>query len=180
MKKIKKKITTNTMVKAGFLTALSIVLTRFLSIMVLPSIRLGFGTVPIFISGILFGPGVGGLTGIAADLIGVLINPMGTGYHPGFTFSAFLNGAIPGLFMIYYRKNLKNGNGISFLRIFIVEVFLGITNGIFLNTLWLTQLLGKAYLILLPARALSVLINVPIMTIIIFNILKYFKKETRS
>lgn len=180
MKKNKKSINTNTMVKAAFLTALSIVLTRFLSIMVLPSIRLGFGTVPIFISGILFGPAVGGLTGIAADLIGVLINPMGPVFHPGFTFSAFLNGAIPGLFMIYFRKNLKNGNGISFLRILMVEVFLGISNGILLNTLWLTQVLGKAYLILLPARALSVLINVPIRTIITFNILKYFKNETKG
>lgn len=180
MKKSKNKINTNTMVKASFLIALSIVLTRFLSIMVLPSVRLGFGSVPIFISGILFGPAVGGLTGIAADLIGVLINPMGPAYHPGFTFSAFLNGAIPGLFMLYFRKNLKNGNGINFLRIFMVEVFLGITNGIFLNTLWLTQILGKGYLILLPARALSVLINVPIMTFIIFSILKYFKNETKG
>lgn len=178
----RKKIDTNTMVKAAFLAALSIVLTRFLSIMLpiagLPTIRIGFGGVPIFISGILFGPTVGGITGIVADLIGVLINPMGP-YHPGFTFSAFLNGAIPGIFAIYFRKRPINGSFITFKRILMVEIFLGISNGIFLNTLWLTQILGKGFLILVPARAINTLVNVPIRTIIIYNILKYFKKETK-
>lgn len=174
-----RKMTTNTMVKAAFLTAVSIVLTRFFAIPILPSIRIGFGGVPIFISGVLFGPIVGGITGVAADLIGMLINPMGA-YHPGFTFSAFLDGAIPGLFAIYYRKNSKDGSFITFPKILFIEAVLGIVTGLVLNTLWLTQLLGKGFLILLPARALSTFVNVPIRSIIIYNILKYFKKEIKS
>lgn len=177
MQKSRRKINTNTMVKSAFLAAVSIVLTRFFSIMILPSIRLGLGGVPIFISGILFGPIVGGITGLAADLLGMLINPMGGAFHPGFTFSAFLGGAIPGLFGIYYRKNLKDGNPITFPRVLIAGATLGITTGLVLNTLWLTQLLGKGFLILLPARVVSTVVNVPIRSIIIFNILKYFKKE---
>lgn len=176
MNKNKRKIDTNTMVKAAFLTAVSIVLGRFLTILIIPSIKIGFGGVPVFISGILFGPMVGGITGIASDLIGVLINPMGP-YHPGFTFSAFLNGFVPGLFAIYFRKVLKNKKIITFPRILTVEVFLGVINGIFLNTLWLTQILGKGYLVLLPARAVSVLIHTPLNSIIIFNVLRYMKIE---
>lgn len=184
MTKNKRTMTTNTMVRAAFLTGLSIVLTRFLSIMLpiagLPTIRIGFGTIPIFISGLLFGPGVGGITGVAADFIGMLINPMGMAYHPGITFSAFLNGAIPGVFALYFRKRPINGSYVTFNRILIVETFLGITNSIFLNTLWLTQLLGKGFLVLLPARAINAVINIPLMTVIIFKILDHFKKETKS
>jgi ECF transporter S component (folate family) len=179
MLKRSKKINIKYMVMAAFLTALSIVLTRFLSVIVpiagLPTVRVGFGRAPIVMSGLLFGPLLGGLTGAAADLIGVLINPMGT-YHPGFTISAVLDGVIPGILAILFRKRLVNGNFITLGRVFIVELILTILNSIILNTLWLTQLLGKGYMILLPARVINAVVNLPIQTIIIYTIMKYIRK----
>ncbi len=51
-----KKMNTKTLTQAAFLVALSIVLTRFGSIMVLPTLRVGVGDVPLMMTGMLFGP----------------------------------------------------------------------------------------------------------------------------
>ena len=89
VKKPKMRMPTSVLVKAGFLATVSIVLTRFLSIMLLlgglPALRVGFGNIPIIMSGMMFGPVVGGLTGVVADIVGYLINPMGGTFFPGFT-----------------------------------------------------------------------------------------------
>src|SRR5690554_5360165 len=87
----------------GLLTAVSIVLTRVFGV-VLPiagagALRLSFGEIPIILAGMLFGPGAGALTGLAADLIGYLINSHGGAFFPGFTLSAVLTGLIPGLLL---------------------------------------------------------------------------------
>lgn len=177
--KTKKKISTKVLVRASFLTAISIVLTRFLSIMVpiagLPTIRVGFGGIPIAMAGLLFGPLVGGITGLASDLIGVLINPQGA-FHPGFTLSAILGGFIPGLFTLYFKKNKKNGKDFTLARIFIVKLFTTIIISIGLNTFWLTQLLGRGYLVLLPARLINALINLPIQAFILFTVISFLDK----
>lgn len=177
------KITTRVLVRAAFLTALSIVLTRFLSIIApvggAGTIRIGFGGIPIFISGILFGPTVGGITGVAADLIGVLINPMGQ-FHPGFTFSSFLGGAVPGLFALYFRRRPKNGSYVTFSRVILVKIVLGILTGLILNPIWLIGLYGKASIIAsYPFRILNTVLNIIIASTISYNILKLFKNETR-
>lgn len=178
-----KKISTQVLVRAAFLTALSIVLTRFLSIIApvggAGTIRIGFGGIPIFISGILFGPVVGGITGVAADLIGVLINPMGQ-FHPGFTFSSFLGGFIPGLFALYFMKRTVNGSYITLSRVVIAKVAVSIVTGLILNPIWLIGLYGKASIIAsYPFRVLNTSLNTAIAAIISYNILKMFKNETR-
>lgn len=86
------------MTGSAFLVAVSVVLTRFLSpylaIAGANSLRIGLGTVPIMIAGIVFGPVYGGVVGGAADLIGALLFPSGA-YTPGFTLSAILQGVLP-------------------------------------------------------------------------------------
>lgn len=117
-------MTTSVLVKAGLLAGLSIVFTRVFSFMIplagLPALRIGFGSLPITLAGILFGPLVGGAVGTVADLIGFLINPMGGAYFPGFTLSSALNGIIPGLVFAWMRKrkhsiNFNVVNGISII-----------------------------------------------------------------
>lgn len=126
-------ITTRTLVMASFLAALSIVFTRFLFLMVplggLPALRLSFGESPIMLSGILFGPLVGGLTGLAADLIGVVINPQGA-YFPGFTLSSIMWGVIPGIIAMYFKKiddekdfSILNSILILFLVVGLISMF---------------------------------------------------------
>ncbi len=170
---------TRVLVKAAFLTAISIVLTRFLYYFIplaggLPAIRLSFGEVPIMMSGMLFGPVVGGITGLASDLIGVLINPQGA-FHPGFTLSSILWGLIPGLIFILFRRKKKYDAIYSVVNISVTVTICFIIISLGLNTLWLASMFGKGFMILLPGRVISSIVNIPLQSIIIITLMKYLK-----
>ncbi len=169
-----RKINTKTLTQAAFLVALSIALTRFASIMVLPTLRIGFGEVPLMMSGMLFGPIVGGISGAAADLIGIMINPQGPP-HFGFTLSSMLWGVIPGLYVMYFRSKGDNKSLFSPLRVLAIvgTCYLMISLG--LNTYWLSQLYNKGIIVMLPSRAITALVNIPIQSTIITYLLKYLK-----
>lgn len=163
-------LTTKKLVMASFLSVFSIILTRHGSVMIAGgSIRLGFGNLPTIISGILLGPLAGALTGVISDLIGVLVLSQGT-FHPGFTLSAVLTGAIPGFIISMNRKNR-----FAFLNILMANLAVYVLISLCLNTYWLTHLLGKGFLVLLPGRAITSGIVTIINTVIIFSLSKFFK-----
>ena len=174
---------TRTMVKAGFLTAISIVLTRFMYFFVplagFPALRISFGEVPIMMSGLLFGPLVGGVTGVAADLIGILINSQGA-FHPGFTLSSMLWGVIPGLFYILFKKHKSYEKIYSFMNVFLAVFVSFVVISLGLNTLWLSSMFGQAFVILLPGRVIAAIVNIPLQSIIITTLLKYLKGLVKS
>lgn len=93
------------MCEAAMLTALSVILTRLVPTgfvvalfgMSPLTVRLALGLIPIYIASILLGPVWGASVAAAADLIGYFINPLGGAYFVGFTITAALCGAIPGL-----------------------------------------------------------------------------------
>lgn len=178
MLKKKKQIDVRTMVKAGFLVAISIVMTRFVYIMLplagVQALRISFGDVPLMLSGILFGPLVGGLTGLAADLIGFLVNPMGP-YHPGFTLSSILWGALPGLIFFILKGKRTLEKTLTFANIIIAVAITAIIVSLVLNTYWLSLLYGKGFWILIPTRVVATLISIPVHAIIIKAIVKYLK-----
>lgn len=169
---------TNTMVKAAFLTGISIVLTRFFSIIIpiagFPALRIGFGSIPIAISGILFGPLVGAGTGLAADLLGVLVLSQGQ-FHPGFMLSSVLEGLIPGIIFLIFRRTSKD-NLISLNKVFFQELIVTVFVALLLNTLWLSQLFGESYLAFLPTRIFSSVVNLFLKTTITYNLLKKLYK----
>ena len=174
----KSRISVRTMVKAGFLVAISIVMTRFAYIMVplagVSALRISFGDLPLMLSGMMFGPLVGGLTGLAADLIGFLINPQGP-YHPGFTLSSILWGVIPGIIMYTLRGKKGYDKLFSFKNILIAVTVVTIVVSLGLNTYWLSNLFGKGFIVLLPTRVLAALISIPLNAIILKSLLKYLK-----
>lgn len=165
---------TRVLVKAAFLTALSIVLTRFLYFFPVPTIRISFGEVPIMMSGMIFGPVVGGITGLAADVIGVLINPQGS-FHPGFTLSSILWGVVPGLLFLIFRKYKTYEKKYSITNIAITVTTCIILISLGLNTLWLSSLFGKGFMVLLPGRVISAIVNIPLQSLIIMTLMKYLK-----
>lgn len=114
-----KKITT-----MAFFSTLSIILTRFFSFMIplggLPTLSIGFGGVPIMLSGILFGPISGGIVGLVSDLIGFLINDRGGIYHVGFTINSVLTGIVPGLIFLFIKKYKVKNEHINFINHFII------------------------------------------------------------
>ena len=93
---------------AGLFVATSIIMARFFAgdILIggLSVLRISFGQVPIFISGILLGPVYGAITGALADVLGYLVKPLGP-YFPGFTINGALGGLIPGLLASVYNQN---------------------------------------------------------------------------
>lgn len=159
---------TKILVRAAFFTALSIVLTRMFSIMVTQALRIGFGSLPLIMSGLTCGPVIGAIVGALSDLIGVMINAQGTP-HWGFTFSAMLEGIIPGIISVYFikddKKRLLAGIIISVVLVYSIS-------HICLNTLWLSQLLGKSVIVMLPLRAVKACIEGVLATFILYVIMR--------
>lgn len=131
--------------------------------MLTESLRVGLGTLPIMLSGMMFGPIVGGITGFVADIVGVLINPQGS-FHPGFTLSSVLQGLLPGLVSMYLMQDKKKTNFVSIL-LSIILVFVGVH--LILNSIWISQLYGKAFWVLVPGRVLKVAIEAVVTGILI-------------
>lgn len=146
-------MSTKTLTRSAILVALSVILTRFLSIMVTQTLRVGIGWMPIILTGTLYGPVVGAICGLVEDLVGIAINPQGT-IHFGFTLSSILTGMIPGLLSYFFMKN-KSENQIIAVSSIVVAII--VHSG--LNTLWLSQLYGTGFLILLPTRAIKIVIE---------------------
>jgi ECF transporter S component (folate family) len=227
------------MINAAFLIAISIVLTRLLSITT-PFFRIGFGSIPIMIAGIVLGPKYGFVVGGVADLVGFMMNPAGS-FMPGFTLTSAMTGAIPGwiwgmteqreergfsrtlwiiigvfgagllasIFRVgplrwegnqllvgeivisfvyilatvvigailiaatYFQNQKGNQNG-SIGRLFMVVTLTNFVCSMGLNTLWLSILFGKGFLVLLPGRIILNLITIPVHTIVLFHLSRTF------
>lgn len=163
------RISARKVTSIGLLVGISIVLTRVLGVMIpiagVMALRISFGQIPIMLAGILLGPGAGALTGALADLLGFMLFPFGT-YFPGFTLSAALWGVLPPLILHLLQKKEQYQYG--FIPLLITVFVTSLVVSIGLNTLWLSIMFGKAFWVLLPPRALSNLIQVPIHTTLLY------------
>ena len=90
------------MVFCALLTALAVVCARFLSLAPTETTRYSLETVPIFLSGLLFGPLAGTLVGFASDFLGCLFSPYG--FNPMFCLPPVLLGLCGGLFRPLLKK----------------------------------------------------------------------------
>ena len=137
----KNEFTLRRMTTLALLTAVEIVLSRFLSINAW-NIKIGFSFVPIAAAAMLFGPVDAGIVAALGDLIGALLFPIGT-YFPGFTLTAFLTGCVFGLFL-----HAKRG----WPRYIAATAINQLVLSLLLNTLWLSILYGSPYWPLLLSR----------------------------
>ena len=140
----KAKFSTRMLTTLALLTAIEIVLSRFLSISMW-NIKIGFSFVPVVAAAILYGPLAAGIVGALADFVGALLFPIGA-YFPGFTLTAFLMGAVFGLFL-KKEQNLPRAAAAAGINQFIL--------GLFLNTFWISLLYGSPYLPLLSTRVMQ-------------------------
>lgn len=172
------RFTTRTATNLGLLTAISIVLTRVFGFIIpiagVGALRISFGEIPIMLSGILFGPVAGAVTGVAADLIGYAINSHGGAFFPGFTFTAALTGIIPGLLLFRRMKDPQ------WWQVGLTVLVTDLITGVFLNTLWLTIMFGQGFFILLPARLLARLVTLPIYTLVVFLVGRAYQSYIRG
>lgn len=159
------KITTKVVTRAAILTAISIVLSRFLSIFISQTLKIGFSSIPLMLCGLMFGPLVGAMSGLAADLIGAMIF-LGGQFHLGFTLSSILIAVIPALVKKYLIRDKKN----STLLIVVSVILTFLVAHLLLNSLWLTQLYGMTYPAMMISRAPKVIIEA-ILNIIIMKVI---------
>ena len=141
----------------ALLISLQVILTRFLSIQT-PIVRIGFGFLPLAIMGILYGPTIAFTGGVISDLLGFVMFPTGT-YFPGFTLTTGLTALIFSYFL--YNKDF------SIKRVTIASLIVCLVLNLCLDTFWLSILLGKGYLVLLPTRIVKSLIMIPIQVVTI-------------
>ena len=84
-----------TLVYSAMFMAIAVVLARLLAYAPTESTRYSLETLPIFLTGLFFGPLAGALVGFGSDLIGCLLSPYG--YNPVLCLPPILLGLIAGL-----------------------------------------------------------------------------------
>ncbi len=91
---------------SALLTALSIVLGKYLAVNITDSLRVSFENLPIIMAGLFFGPLIGGVVGAASDMIGCLM--VGYSMNPIITLGACLIGVISGTIGMYAFPKKEN------------------------------------------------------------------------
>ncbi len=163
------KINTRMLAALGVLTAMEIVLSRFLSISTWNT-KIGFAFVPVAIAALLLGPVWAGVVAALADFLGAVLFPVGP-YFPGFTFTAFLMGLVYGLFL--YRKQ-------SFPRILLAVAVHQFILSLLLNTLWISVLYDSVFGPLLVSRLPQCLILTVVQVVVIQALVAVLPRLKRS
>ena len=146
------------LMRLALLIALEVVLSRWLSFNAM-QYKIGFAFVPLAIAAVLYGPLGGMAVGGMSDLLGATLFPSGP-FHPGFTLSTVLKGLMFGLLL--RGKGIENSR-----RIAVAVTFNAVVISLALNTLWIHQLYGTPYLILLGGRVVQELILVPVQFLVL-------------
>ena len=144
--------TTRMLVTLALLSAIGVVLARFIVPMPNPYMRFSIEAVPIIVAGFLFGPLPGALVGFVADFVGCLFS--GYGYNPAFAVPPVLIGLCAGLMRpILYKKT-------TFLRIlgtFFPAVAIG---SILWQSYWLSFFYGShSWLWFLGTRSIQFVVT---------------------
>lgn len=147
----------------SLLIALEIILSRFCSVSAW-NIKIGFNFIPVVIAALLYGPLTAGVAAGVADFLGAVLFPIGM-YFPGFTVTAFLTGAVYGIFL-YKERNT--------FRIFCAVLFSQLVFSLCLNSLWISILYDSPYLPLLASRAIQCAIAGPIRFVVISILIRGF------
>ena len=159
----------------GMLVALSVVLGGLLKVPVslfgVYALKISFGMIPVLIVAFLYGPLYGAMCGALADLLQALLFPAGA-FNPLFTIVGGLLGLLPALFFMRNRH-------FTFLRIllsvFVSQAFCSVV----LNTLIISLVYGLNPAVLLPPRALTQAIVIPIFSVISYALLKVISTQHR-
>lgn len=105
--------------------------------------------------------------GGVGDILKYIMKPTGAFFF-GWTLNAILGPMIYGI-MLYHRPiNLK--------RIFVAKILVAVIVNLLLGTLWLSIMYGKAFFLLLPARAVKQLVSVPVDALLLYVVLQMLSK----
>ena len=145
-KKISSRDLTKKIALLAVLTAMGVVLGRFVPMVNLLTSKYEFSFAAVMLAAYLTGPVGGALVGGMIDLIGALLVPTGA-YFPGFTVTAALTGLVWGF--LFYKK-------ISLPRILIAVLSTQTVFSLIVNTFFIAQFFSpKGFTVLLASRAIQ-------------------------
>ncbi len=153
----KSLFTTQSLTKVAILISMSFLLKSFF-VLTLPTYRFTFYDIPLMVTGIMFGPLIGGLSGLIVDWFNILVPNNATGFNL-FTISSMMWGIIPGL-LLFGRKELSIARIISAVLITSVICFS-------INTYQLYLFMGAGIVADLPFRIATLLIKLPLQVLIL-------------
>ncbi len=139
------------LVVCGMMIAVDVVLARLASLNTTTE-RLGLSLFAVAIIAYLYGPVAAMVVHGLSDVIGALLFPNGP-YFLGFTITAVTIGLIYGL---CFHKS------VNMWRIVIAVVSTQLVCTLCLNTLWLSMLYDKGFLVFLPGRLIQSAITTPV------------------
>lgn len=106
--------------------------------------RLSLAFLPAALCGLMLGPVWSGLSAMASDVLGMLLNSAGLAFNPMFTLIAGVKGALYGV--VLHKKPLTFG------RIVACFVLTTLAVDLFLTPLALTVYFGKAFWVIFMAK----------------------------
>lgn len=160
-----RKYTTKMLVTLALLSAIAVVLARFIVPMPNPYMRFSIEAVPFIVAGFLYGPVPGALVGFVSDFVGTLFS--GYGYNPAFAVPPILIGLCAGLLRpILYKK-------VSYLRILAAFAPAVVLGSILWQSFWLSYFYGShSWLWFLGTRSIQFVITSLVNAAVIFGLFK--------
>ncbi len=154
-----RKNSTKILVLMALFASISIVL-RFCVIYFGPTIRIGFGNLPVLLSSLFLGAGPGALVGAVSDIVYAMFS--GLGWQPLITIGPILAGVLPALLKPFLLKSFTAA------RLYAVLFLTELASSIIWTTACLSLLYGTSYLALLAARGPIALLTSVINTLVIY------------
>lgn len=153
------------LVVCGMMIAVDVVLARLASLNTTTE-RLGLSLFAVAIVAYLYGPISAMVVHSLSDLLGAILFPNGPVFL-GFTLTAALIGLIYGVCL--YRN-------VSIWRILLAVVVTQLVCTLGLNTLWLSMLYHKAFVVFLPGRLIQAAIVAPVQLVGLPFLLRALRK----
>lgn len=150
---------------SALFAAISFICGKFLAFSVGDTIRFSFENLPLMLIGILFGPTVGAITAIAADIIGCLLR--GYAINPILTFAAAFIGFFAGLiFDLLGKQKLA-------VRTSLTVGFCHVFGSVILKTIGLSIWFSYPFFLTLMSRTVNYVIvfaaELPILILLLKN-----------
>ena len=105
--------------------------------------------------------------------MGAILFPFGP-YFPGFTVSSAISGLIYGIFLYNNGKQMSNKK--LLLRLALSSLIQLVIVNIFITSLWIHILYGRAYLAIMAGRTITQIIMFPIQIVTIYALEKFSRQ----
>ena len=160
-----RKYTTRMLITLALLSAIGVILARFIVPMPNPYMRFSIEAVPFIVAGFLYGPVPGALVGFVAAFVGCLFS--GYGYNPAFAVPPVLIGLCAGFMRpLLYKK-------VSYLRILAAFIPAVVVGSVLWQSYWLAFFYGRhSVLWFLGTRSLQFAVTSLVNAAVIYGLFK--------